>query len=108
MSNIRKSDVKNHLSPRFRNKIFPNRTDFAADATTLPREQSADAWSRTNDSMEGPLSLSSTGEQRAVASTTPKHDGLTPCTDIPAQLERAPWEKILDNSWSRSAERRSQ
>jgi hypothetical protein len=37
-----------------------------------------------------------------------KHDGLTPCTDIPAQLERTPWEKLLDNSWSRFAERRSQ
>ena len=64
MSNLRKSDVKNHLSPRFRNKIFPNRTAFAADATSSPREQSADGWLRTNNSMEGPFSLSSTGEAK--------------------------------------------
>jgi hypothetical protein len=72
MSNIRKSDVKDHLSPRFRNKIFPSRSDFPAEPTTSPREQSARTGSRTNDSMEGALSLSSAGEPRAAASTTPK------------------------------------
>jgi len=73
MSNIRKSDVKNHLSPRFRKKIFLSRSDIPLDAATSTyKEQPVGAESKANDSMEGAFSLSSTSERRPVASTTPK------------------------------------
>lgn len=59
MSNIRKSDVKNHLSPRFRKKINLSRPDILPDATTSPVGEE----SKANDSTESALNLSSSGDE---------------------------------------------
>ena len=73
MSNIRKSDVKNHLSPRFRKKIFLSRSDIPLDTTTPTyKEQPAGAESKANDSIESALNLSSAGCRKPVAGITPK------------------------------------
>jgi len=70
MSNIPKSDVKNHLSPRFRKKIFLSRSDIHPDATSL-HEELVCAESEANAPMENALNPSSTNGRKHLASITP-------------------------------------
>lgn len=72
MSNIRQSDVKNHLSPRFRAKIHLCQPESQPDATGFPYEEPASADPVENDSVENPLNFSSTGERTPIATATPK------------------------------------
>ena len=60
--------MKNHMSPRFRNKVFVSQSDIPAVATTSP----ASAESRANDSMKSALNLSAARGQNPVAGKTPK------------------------------------
>jgi hypothetical protein len=68
MSNIRKTDVKNHLSPRFRNKVFVSQSDVPAGATA----SAAGTESKANDSTKSALNLSAASGQKPVAGKAPK------------------------------------
>jgi hypothetical protein len=72
MSNIRKSDVKNHLSPRFRKKIFLSRSDPPDATTSTYKEQPVGAESKANDSMESALNLFPVSGRKPVASIIPE------------------------------------
>ena len=68
MSNIRKSDVKNHLSPQFRTKI-----DLCQpDATGFSNQEPTDAEAYANDLMMDPLNVTPTGERKPIAAVSPK------------------------------------
>lgn len=71
MSNIRKSDVKDHLSPRFRKKVFVSQFEILPDATPSHREP-AGAQSTAYDSMESALNLSPDYGRKPRASITPE------------------------------------
>lgn len=70
MSNIRKTDVKNHMSPRFRWRIYLCEPEGQSDATGFPYEITAGADPNENHSIENPLHLSSTNAQKPIAIET--------------------------------------
>jgi len=72
MSNIKQSDVKNHLSPRFNPKIHLCQPESEPDATGFSQEEPAGGDPNRNDSMENPLSLSSTSGREPIAGAAPK------------------------------------
>lgn len=72
MSNIRKSDVKNHLSPRFRAKISLCQPKNEPDAAGLSQEKPAGADPMKNGSMKNPLNLPSTSARKPLTIVTPK------------------------------------
>jgi hypothetical protein len=88
MSNIRKSDVKNHLSPRFSKKIFLSQSDISPDATAPPHKEPLGAGTEATDSTESALNLSSASGPKPVERSLGK-------------------EKLRGNTLSSSAERRS-
>ena len=73
MSIIRKSDVKNHLSPRFRTQIHLCEPESLPDATGFSDQELASAEPAANDSMENALGLSSTGGRMPRAGETPEN-----------------------------------
>lgn len=100
MSNIRKSDVKNHLSPRFRPKIRLRKSKTEADGGGSSQEELASSGPMQNESLESPLDLSSTSG-RAV--------GTDASRDVSVQLEpRLRKWTLLDDVCRYFAERRSQ
>lgn len=70
MSNIRKSDVKNHLSPRFCSKIHLCQPKAEPDAAGFPQEESARRDLIKNGSTES--HLSSTNKRSPLLIVTPK------------------------------------
>ena len=69
MSLIKKSDVKNHLSPRHRTEIHLQPA-IQADSTGFPYEELAGPCG--NDSTEDPLGLSGSGGRSAAPIVPPK------------------------------------
>lgn len=74
MSNIRKSDVKNHLSPRFRTRLSLCQPTSESDAAGLAREKPASAAPMGNGPMENPLNLPSTSARKSL--TIVAHKGV--------------------------------
>lgn len=72
MSNIRQSDVKNHLSPRYRTQIHLCQPESLPDATGFSDQELPGAEPTPNDSMQDALGLSSTGGPKPVAGIAPK------------------------------------
>ena len=72
MSNIKQSDVKNHLSPRFNPKIHLCPPESEPDATGFSEEEPAGAEANKNDSTENPLSVSSAGGREPMAGVARK------------------------------------
>ncbi len=72
MSNIKQSDVKNHLSPRFNPKIHLCPPESEPDATGFSQEEPAGAEANGNDSTENPLNLPSTSGREPIAGVAPK------------------------------------
>jgi hypothetical protein len=63
MSNIRKSDVKNHLSPRFRPKIHLCQPKTEADGGGFSQEEPLGSDPMKNELMESPFNPSSSSER---------------------------------------------
>jgi hypothetical protein len=101
MSNIRKSDVKNHLSLRFRKKIFLSRPDIPPGGTTSPVGEE----SKANDSTESALNLSSPGGRKPVARINLKIEDS--CLASAFLRSRAREREVARHAWSLFAERRS-
>lgn len=100
MSNIRKSDVKNHLSPRFRSKIHLRQPHSEPDGGGSLQEEPANSDLTKNESMESPLNPSSASGQafRIDASL-----------EVSVQLEPSLRKrKLSDVVWRYFAERRFQ
>jgi len=72
MSNVRQSDVKNHLSPRFRTKIHLCEPNTQSDAAGVSQEEFAGAEPKAHDSMEDAPHLSSTSGRKPIAIVTPE------------------------------------
>jgi len=68
VSNIRKSDVENRLSPQFRTKIHL----CQPDATGFSNEEPTEAERNASDLMKNPLNVTSTGERQPIAVVSPK------------------------------------
>jgi hypothetical protein len=76
MSNIRKSDVKNHLSPRFRTQIHVCQPESLPDTNGFSAQELPGAEPTLNESMnhsmEDALGLSSTNRRKPVAGIAPR------------------------------------
>ena len=72
MSNIEKSDVKNHLSPRFRMQIHLCQPESQPDATGFSGEELAGPEPKASPSIEDRLNRSSTNGQKSIAAVPPK------------------------------------
>ena len=72
MSNIKQSDVKNHLSPRFNPKIHLCQPESEPDATGFSEEEPAGAEAIGNDSAQNPPGVSPTGGRESIAGVAPK------------------------------------
>ena len=72
MSNIKKTDVKNHLSPRFRTKLHLCQPQTQPDAPGFLGVEPAGADPANNGSMEKPLNLPSTGGRGPLSIVTSK------------------------------------
>lgn len=100
MSNIRRSDVKNHLSPRFRPKIHLSQPNAEPDGRGSSQEEPVNPGLTKNASMESPLYLSSTSG-RAFR--------IDASLEASVQLEpRLRKRKLCDVVWRYFAKRRFQ
>lgn len=98
MSNIRKSDVKNHLSPRFRPKIHLCQPNSELDGGGSSLEEPASSGPTMNKSMESPLSL---------PSTSGRTFRIDASLEVSVQHEpRLRKRKLFDVVWRYFAERR--
>jgi hypothetical protein len=66
MSNIRQSDVKKHLSPRFNTKIHLCQPGTLPDATGFAGEEPVGAGPTANDSTRDTPNLSTRGEGKPI------------------------------------------
>jgi hypothetical protein len=97
MSNIKKSDVKNHLSPRFSFTIHLHQPNSQPDVGGSSPERPGNSSPTKNESIESPLNLSSTSG-RAF-----RNDGLL---DDSVQLEpRLRRRELCDVIWRYFADR---
>lgn len=98
MSNTRKSDVKNHLSPRFRPKIHLCQPNFEPNGGGSSQEVPASSCPTKNESMDSPLNLSSSS-RRAVR--------IDASLEVSVQPEpRLRKRKLRDIVWRHFLERR--
>lgn len=72
MSNIKQSDVKNHLSPRFRTQIHLCPPETEPDATGFSGEEPTGAEPKANPAAEKRLDLSAQRERTPMAIVPPK------------------------------------
>jgi hypothetical protein len=76
MSNIEKSDVKNHLSPRFRTQIHLCPPQSQPDATGFSNEEMTGAEPKASNSTKDLLNRSSTNGRKPIAPVSPNGNGV--------------------------------